>query len=79
MPVQTPPWHVSFRMQRLPLAHAVPSPAVVTVHELVPLHIRVLQGSFVQVMGVPAQVPAPSHTSSWVQSFPSLHGVPFWA
>jgi hypothetical protein len=50
-------------MQRFPVAHAVPFPAVVTVQELVPLHVRVVHGSLVHVIGVPAQPPEPLHRS----------------
>jgi hypothetical protein len=57
-------------------SHNCAGVAKVTVQAFVPLHVRVVQISLVQVIGVPLQAPAPSHVSPKVQAFLSLQAVP---
>ena len=71
LPTQVPFEHVSVRVQPL-LSVQVPPLSGVTVHELVPLQARVLQGSLVHVMAVPTHWADPLHVSVCVQRFPSL-------
>src|SRR5436309_2623148 len=58
-----------------PPLHAAPVFGV-TVQEDVPLHVRVLHSSLVQVIAVPTHWPLPSHVSLYVQALPSSHGPP---
>ena len=65
----------SLLVQALLSLHAVPV-LMVTAHADVPLHLRVLHVSLVQVMAVPPHAPALEQTSAYVQSLLSLHAVP---
>lgn len=66
-------------LQASPEVQALPSlqAAVVnaTAQAAVPLHVRVLHVSLVQVMAVPAQTPLPLQRSVCVQATPSSHVV----
>jgi len=57
-PPQVPALHVCPLMHELPVEQAAPLLTGVTVQLEVPLHARVAQVSEVQVMGLPAQLPA---------------------
>jgi hypothetical protein len=61
-PAHEPFEQVSVCVQASPSVQAGPVSGV-TAQELVPLHARVLQASLVQVMPVPAQLPAPLQVS----------------
>src|SRR5438477_11982128 len=58
LPTQVPFWQVSAAVQALPSSHAAPVLGV-TVQLAVPLQVRVLHVSEVQVTAVPWQWPAP--------------------
>jgi hypothetical protein len=76
VPPQTPPLlQTSLYVHAFPSLHVAPVFAV-TVHDDVPLHVRVLHVSLVHVMFVPAQTAAAEHTSLYVHALPSLHAAP---
>src|SRR5216117_3939657 len=66
---------VSLNEQALPSSHAAPVLGV-TVQLAVPLHVRVLHVSDVQVMAVPAHSPLLEQVSLNVQALPSSHVAP---
>lgn len=74
VPTHVPEVHVSLTVQGWPSSHVVPL-SDDTEQDEVPLQLRVLQSSLVQVIAVPAHEPA-VHVSLYVQSWPSLHGLP---
>jgi hypothetical protein len=81
-PAQVPPWQVSVCVQELPSLHAVPFAAMGLEHApLVGSHVP---GAWhwslaAQVTGAaPRQRPA-WQVSTWVQTLPSLHALPFGA
>jgi hypothetical protein len=61
-------------VQALPSLHDPPLNGV-TEHELVPLHVLVLQESLTHEIAVPEQ-PPPEHWSECVQLIPSSHDAP---
>src|SRR5439155_288173 len=75
MPVHTPLWQVSPVVQALPSSQLVPVSGV-TVQLEVPLQVRVLHWSAVQVIAVPTHWPLPSQVSLKVQALPSSQLVP---
>src|SRR5207247_7165050 len=75
LPTQVPFWQVSAAVQALPSSQLVPVSGV-TVQLAVPLQVRVLHGSEVQVIAVPAHWPLPSQVSLKVQASPSSQLVP---
>lgn len=66
---------VSAPLQALPSLHEAPGLGV-TAQAEVPLQVRVLQASDVQLIGVPVQVDPPWQVSLNVQAFPSSHADP---
>lgn len=68
---QEPPEHVSFSVHASPSSHALP---LSLVQPSLPSHFS--QNPHVAVVGEPAHVPAPSHTSLNVQSIASSQLVP---
>src|SRR5438046_6927734 len=62
LPTQVPFWQVSAAVQALPSSHAAPVLGV-TVQLDVPLQVRALHGSEVQVIAVPTHCPLPSQVS----------------
>src|SRR5437762_1596803 len=68
---------VSLNEQALPSSHAAPVLGV-TVQLAVPLQVRVLHWSEVQVIAVPTHWPLPSQVSLKVGASPSWQGVPVW-
>src|SRR5437899_2425755 len=75
LPTQMPFWQVSAAVQELPSSQRVPVSGV-TVQLAVPLQVRVLHVSEVQVMAVPTHCPLPSQVSLKVQVLPSSHAAP---
>src|SRR6266566_2670179 len=75
VPAQTPFWQVSVPVQKLPSSHFVPVNGV-TVQLDVPLQVRVLHWSEVQVIVVPTHSPLLEQVSLKVQASPSLQLVP---
>src|SRR6266478_5046528 len=76
VPTHCPPLvHVSLNEQSLPSSQLVPVSGV-TVQLAVPLQVRVLHWSEVQVMAVPTHCPLPSQVSLKVQGLPSSHAAP---
>src|SRR5205809_311188 len=75
VPMHTPPWQASSPVQALPSSHAAPVLAV-TVQLAVPLQVRVLPWSEVQVIAVPTHWPLPSQVSLKEQALPSSQLVP---
>src|SRR5437870_3775087 len=75
VPRHTPLWQVSLKVQALPSSQLVPVSGV-TVQLAVPLQVRVLHVSEVQVMAVPTHCPLPSQVSLKVQVLPSSHAAP---
>src|SRR5204862_8323071 len=75
LPTQVPSWQVSAAVQALPSSHAAPVLGV-TVQLAVPLQVRVLHVSEVQVIAVPTHWPLPSQVSLKEQASPSSHGAP---
>src|SRR2546422_852478 len=74
-PVHVPPWQVSPCVQASPSLQLVPVSGV-TVQLDVPLQVRVLHWSEVQVIVVPTHCPPPSQVSLKVQALPSSHAAP---
>src|SRR5881397_4014659 len=77
VPAQTPPsqvpfWQVSAAVQALPSSQLVPVSGV-TVQLAVPLQVRVLHWSEVQVMAVPTHCPPLVQVSLNEQALPSSH------
>lgn len=72
-PMQVPMLQASPVVQALPSLQAEVVNA--TAQVAVPLHVRVLQVSLVQVMAVPAQTPFPLQRSVCVQATPSSQAV----
>src|SRR5204863_15039 len=70
-----PPVQVSLKVHALPSSHAAPVLGV-TVQLDVPLQVRVLHWSEVQVIAVPTHRPLPSQVSLKEQASPSSHGAP---
>src|SRR5207248_9124310 len=70
-----PPVQVSLTVQALLSSHAAPVLGV-TVQLDVPLQVRVLHWSEVQVIAVPTHWPLPSQVSLKEQASPSSHGAP---
>src|SRR5207244_6245840 len=70
-----PPVQVSSKVQALPSSHAAPVFGV-TVQLAVPLQVRVLHWSEVQVIAVPAHWPPLVQVSLNVQALPSSHAAP---
>src|SRR2546428_1737408 len=70
-----PPSQVSLKVQALPSSQLVPASGV-TVQLDVPLQVRVLHVSEVQVIVVPTHCPLPSQVSLNVQVLPSSHAAP---
>ncbi len=70
-----PPSQVSLKVQALPSSQLVPVSGV-TAQLDVPLQVRVLHVSEVQVMAVPTHCPLPSQVSLNVQVLPSSHAAP---
>src|SRR6266571_4716648 len=75
LPTQVPFWQVSAAVQKLPSSQLVPVNGVTAQLE-VPLQVRVLHWSEVQVMAVPTHCPLPSQVSLKVQALPSSQLVP---
>src|SRR5438094_918288 len=75
LPTQVPFWQVSAAVQALPSSHAAPVLGV-TVQLAVPLQVRVLHWSEVQVIAVPTHWPLPSQVSLKEQALPSSQLVP---
>src|SRR6266436_8085215 len=75
LPTQVPFWQVSAAVQALPSSQLVPVSGV-TVQLAVPLQVRVLHVSDVQVRAVPTHCPLPSQVSLKVQVLPSSHAAP---
>src|SRR5438034_657616 len=81
VPVHTPLWQVSPVVQALPSSHGVlSSPLVpvrgVTVQLAVPLQVRVVHWSEVQVIAVPTHSPPLVQVSLNEQALPSSHAAP---
>src|SRR5436190_1264934 len=74
-PVHVPPWQVSLCVQASPSSQLVPVSGV-TVQLDVPLQVRVLHWSEVQVIAVPTHWPLPSQVSLKEQASPSSHAAP---
>src|SRR6266446_6674039 len=74
-PTQVPFWQVSAAVQALPSSQLVPVSGV-TAQLAVPLQVRVLHWSDVQVRAVPTHCPPPSQVSLKVQALPSSQLVP---
>src|SRR6266403_799663 len=75
-PTHCPPLvQVSLKVQALPSSQLVPVSGV-TVQLDVPLQVRMLHVSEVQVMAVPTHCPLPSQVSLKVQVLPSSHAAP---
>src|SRR5206468_1781326 len=74
-PVHVPPWQVSLCVQASPSLQLVPVSGV-AVQLDVPLQVRVLQWSEVQVIAVPTHWPLPSQVSLKEQASPSSQLVP---
>src|SRR5206468_1128641 len=70
-----PPGQVSLNVQALPSSHVVPVSGV-TVQLAVPLQVRVLHVSELQVSAVPTHWPLLSQVSSNVHALASLHAAP---
>src|SRR5205823_5655475 len=75
LPTQVPFWQVSAAVQALPSSHAAPVLGV-TVQLAVPLQVRVLHLSEVQVSAVPTHWPLPWQVSLKEQALPSSQLVP---
>src|SRR5947207_1982286 len=75
IPMHTPLWQVSPLVQALPSSRAAPVVGV-TVQLAVPLQVRVLHWSEVEVIAVPTHRPLPSQVSLKEQASPSSHLVP---
>src|SRR5437016_3064389 len=75
LPTQVPFWQVSAAVQALPSSQLVPVSGV-TAQLAVPLQVRVLHWSEVQVIVVPTHCPPPSQVSLKVQALPSSQLVP---
>src|SRR5438552_10225857 len=75
LPTQVPFWQVSAAVQALPSSHAAPVLGV-TVQLAVPLQVRVLHWSEVQVSAVPTHWPPPVQVSLNVQALLSSHAAP---
>src|SRR5205809_573641 len=75
LPTQVPFWQVSAAVQALPSSHVAPVLGV-TVQLAVPLQVRVLHWSEVQVSAVPTHWPLPSQVSLKEQASPSSQLVP---
>src|SRR5213078_1100079 len=75
LPTQVPFWQVSAAVQALPSSHAAPVLGV-TVQLAVPLQVRVLHWSEVQVIAVPTHWPPPVQVSLKVQALLSSHAAP---
>src|SRR5713101_6703097 len=76
VPTHWPPLvQVSLQVQALPSSHAAPVLGV-TVQLAVPLQVRVLHWSEVQVMAEPTHWPPLVQVSLKVQALPSSHAVP---
>src|SRR5436189_82736 len=73
--VHVPPWQVSLCVQASPSSQLVPVSGV-TVQLDVPLQVRVLHWSEVQVIAVPTHWPLPSQVSLKEQASASLQPVP---
>src|SRR6266403_754886 len=73
--MHTPSWQASAAVQALPSSQLVPVSGV-TAQLDVPLQVRVLHWSGVQVMAVPTHCPLPSQVSLNVQVLPSSHAAP---
>src|SRR5437867_163386 len=77
LPTQVPFWQVSAAVQALPSSQLVPVSGV-TVQLAVPLQVRVLHWSEVQVMAVPTHCPPLVQVSLNEQALPSSHAAPVW-
>src|SRR5438093_9709443 len=75
LPTQMPFWQVSAAVQELPSSQLVPVNGV-TVQLAVPLQVRVLHWSEVQVMAVPTHCPPLVQVSLNEQALPSSHAAP---
>src|SRR5881392_3258504 len=75
LPTQVPFCQVSAAVQALPSSHAAPALGV-TVQLDVPLQVRVLHWSEVQVIAVPTHWPPSVQVSLNVQALPSSHAAP---
>src|SRR3989441_465194 len=75
LPTQVPFWQVSAAVQALPSSQLVPVSGV-TAQLAVPLQVRVLHWSEVQVIVVPTHCPPPSQVSLNVQVLPSSQAAP---
>src|SRR6266436_4932862 len=75
LPTQVPSWQVSAAVQKLPSSQLVPVKGV-TAQLDVPLQVRVLHWSEVQVIAVPTHWPPPEQVSLKVQALPSSHAAP---
>src|SRR5438132_6806443 len=75
LPTQVPFWQVSAAVQALPSSQLVPVSGV-TAQLAVPLQVRVLHWSEVQVIVVPTHCPPPVQVSLKVQVLPSSQLVP---
>src|SRR5438477_3887811 len=73
--VHVPPWQVSLCVQASPSSQLVPVSGV-TVQLDVPLQVRVLHWSEVQVIAVPTHWPLPSQVSLKEQASPSSQAAP---
>src|SRR5213595_3517239 len=75
LPTQVPFWQVSAAVQALPSSQLVPVSGV-TVQLAVPLQVRVLHWSEVQVIAVPTHSPPLVQVSLNEQELPSSHAAP---
>src|SRR5437879_4503180 len=75
LPTQVPFWQVSAAVQALPSSQLVPVSGV-TVQLAVPLQVRVLHWSEVQLMAVPTHCPPLVQVSLNEQAWPSSHAAP---
>src|SRR5437867_1818975 len=75
LPTQVPFWQVSAAVQELPSSQLVPVSGV-TVQLAVPLQVRVLHWSEVQVMAVPTHCPPLVQVSLNEHALTSSHGAP---
>src|SRR5436190_1513621 len=75
LPPRPPLWQVSAAVQALPSSQLVPVSGV-TVQLAVPLQVRVLHWSEVQVMAVPTHCPPLVQVSLNEQALPSSHAAP---
>src|SRR5262249_33831370 len=75
---QSPAWHVSAPLQTVASAQAVPSATLTCLQPVTGSQLSVVQGlPSLQLRAVPAAHTPPWQVSAPLQTFPSLHAVPF--